>query len=577
MAKNVVTVKIDADTGDAVKEIEKVKDGVKEVSKETEVSSGSFSALGDVAETMSGGVISGFVKMYNSIKDAVRGMGFLRAAFAATGIGLIITGLASLASWMKTTEKGSETLAVASTTIDIIWKQSIDTLAGFVGITGDAEEASKSWAKTIAGMVSTVFPQLAASIYTAVAVSEEMVKVQNELIAATAKFTVENANLNGEIERQQKIIDDTTLSYGKRKDALKAQSSASVQLAENTEKQARLDLATLENNIRLAVSDSDKKELKQGLAEATASVIEAETRLAVLNLDNAQKSREIDREEVDRKRSIQQQLNDLRLESLDDEKEVESERLALAEIAGLEQLELFRASEEQKQALRDSYALIRYNREKKAQAIIDAEALAQQAIKDEAELLLQEKDEEKRRFLSAQLVAERKIADDKEISDAQKVAESKRQLAEAAFSAVQDLAVMFGEGDEKRARKAFEVNKALNIGKALISTYQAVNTIIKAEDIPNAAKPFVIAAAVGTGLVNVAKIKSTQFGSVSGGPPPSPPSFGGSGGSSSAPQLNTDALQTDNQTSIRAYVVSKDVTTASAQNQQIEQQANLVL
>jgi hypothetical protein len=629
MANNVVTIKIDADTGDAVKDIENVKESVKDVSKETEKGTASFSAFGDAADAVSGGMISGFRSAKAAIGGLSKGFKGLRGVIISTGIGALVVLLGSLAAYFSSTEEGAKKLKIATEFLSIVFgklmgfasklgefivtaftspQEAIDKLKLALEpvleffkdintiIVGQVMKGFKKLSSTIAFLASKYFEltgnqekadiamansirysEEAAIINQAQADSwndikdavgdaadaivdgfKEIIDETNDALDIASRYaaaqfatrdliqklTVDNAKLNRTIEEQQKVIDDTTKSYEERKEALLIQSEASARLAQNIAKQARAEESLLHQQIAITNTYAEREELESELADKIAQRIDAEKQINIVNLDNAQKSREIDREELDRKRTILQQINELRLEALNNETLVEAERLALAEKTGLEELELLRASEEEKQAVRDYYATIRANKEAEQQV---AGAAAQ------------------------------KVLDDKELSDAQQVADAKKQLAGAAFSAIQDLAVMFGEGDEKRARKAFEINKALNIGKALISTYQAVNTIIKAEDIPSAAKPFVIAAAVGTGLVNVAKIKSTQFGSVSGGPPPSPPSFGGSGGSSSAPQLNTDALQTDNQTSIRAYVVSKDVTTASAQNQQIEQQANLVL
>jgi len=302
------------------------------------------------------------------------------------------------------------------------------------------------------------------------------------------RLTVDNAKLNQTIEEQQKVIDDTTKSYEERKDALLIQSEASAQLAENIAIQARAEESLLRQQIAITASVEQREELETALADKIAQRIDAEKQINIVNLDNAQKSREIDREEFDRKRTILQQLNDLRLESLDDEKLVEAERLALAEKTGLEELELLRASEEEKQALRDYYATIRANKEKEA---------------------------------AAARKADKKVLDDKEIADAEALSAAKLDLAKQAFGAMQNLAIAFGDGDEKRARKAFELNKALSAGQALISTYESVNTILASKTIPPVAKPFFIAASVATGLLNVAKIKRTKFtGGGGDGPPP---------------------------------------------------------
>ena len=629
MANEVVVI-INAETGEAEKKIDKVKESVKGVSKETEKTQASFSAFGDVADSVSGGMITGFRGARASLGGLTNGFKGLRAAIISTGIGALIVLLGSLAAWFTSSEKGATALKTATAFLSAVIQsltsflaplgellvnvftepqKALDTLkdslepvleffqdinaiivgqvlkqfkqlgsvlsfltAKFFQLTGNQAKANLAMAESVrySEEVEAINRMQAESwndIKEAVGDAADfivegvsnIIEVTNKALDVASKYansqmntrnlvqrlTVDNAKLNQTIEEQQKVIDDTTKSYEERKDALLIQSEASAQLAENIAIQARAEESLLRQQIAITASVEQREELETALADKIAQRIDAEKQINIVNLDNAQKSREIDREEFDRKRTILQQLNDLRLESLDDEKLVEAERLALAEQTGLQELELLRASEEEKQALRDYYATIRANKEKEA---------------------------------AAARKADKKVLDDKELSDAKMLNDSKRKLASAAFGAIQDLAVMFGEGDEKRAKKAFELNKALSAGQALISTFQSVNTILSDKTMPTAAKPFLIAASVATGLLNVAKIKRTKFtGGGGDGPPPGPPSLGGGSGGSNVPQLNTDALQTGTQNSIRAYVVNKDVTTATAQEQQIEQQANLVL
>jgi hypothetical protein len=177
------------------------------------------------------------------------------------------------------------------------------------------------------------------------------------------KLTVDNAKLSATIDEQQKKIDDTTRSFDDRKEALRLQSEASAQLAENIALQAKAEESLLKQEIAITSGVEEREELETQLAEKIAQRIEAEKQVNIVNLENAQKTREIDREEFDRKRTILQQLTELRLEANTNEQEVEAERLRLAEENALTELDLLRATEEEKQQVRDYYAQIRSNRE----------------------------------------------------------------------------------------------------------------------------------------------------------------------------------------------------------------------
>jgi len=109
MANEVVVI-INAETGEAEKKIDKVKDSVKGVSKETEKTQASFSAFGDVADSVSGGMITGFRGARASLGGLTNGFKGLRAAIISTGIGALIVLLGSLAAWFTSSEKGATAL-----------------------------------------------------------------------------------------------------------------------------------------------------------------------------------------------------------------------------------------------------------------------------------------------------------------------------------------------------------------------------------------------------------------------------------------------------------------------------------
>lgn len=148
--------------------------------------------------------------------------------------------------------------------------------------------------------------------------------------------------------------------------------------------------------------------------------------------------------------------------------------------------------------------------------------------------------------------------------------EQKVRMAYDAFSVIQGVADLFAQGNEEDQKKAFQLNKAVNIGQAIMNTAQGVTAALSGGG--NLGKVatglnFVEAGLIGTiGALNIAKIANTQFqggGNNAGGNTPTAtaprtPSFDII---QAQPQMQLGALQ---QQPIKAYVVSGEVSTAQA-------------
>jgi hypothetical protein len=189
----------------------------------------------------------------------------------------------------------------------------------------------------------------------------------------------------------------------------------------------------------------------------------------------------------------------------------------------------------------------------------------------------------------------RKAELDAKIKIAEDYTQSINNLAETAFT----LADRFGKQDEvskeKRAKRQFQVMKALQLSMAIMDGYKAITTSLALSPVaagvaPNPAGIASLAFAITTSLANIAKIASTQYGSKSTG--------GGAGGSTSpmgggatpntggtpsfslfgqGNNMNTTSAPTDKETSltVKAVVVESDVT--STQNKVKKMQENATL
>lgn len=160
----------------------------------------------------------------------------------------------------------------------------------------------------------------------------------------------------------------------------------------------------------------------------------------------------------------------------------------------------------------------------------------------------------------------------------------KLDFAKQTLNGIAQITSAFGKNNEKTAKAAFKVQKAISIAQATISTYESANAIFASTAknpittiFPSA--PFVAAGvAVAAGLANVATIAAQQFqGSTSGGNPggANPPSFGGGGGTESQPAtFNPFASQfitnRPDQVLPRAYVLAGDVASQQEVRENVE-------
>ena len=164
----------------------------------------------------------------------------------------------------------------------------------------------------------------------------------------------------------------------------------------------------------------------------------------------------------------------------------------------------------------------------------------------------------------------------------QAVEDAKIGLAIDGVGALINLTSAFAKDNEKSQRRAFEINKKLQIAQAIMSTFQGANAIFSAAALNPAtilfpAQPFIAAGiAIVNGLANVAAISKQQFQTSSpGGGGQQTPSFGGGGGGGGTPPTlqpaNTSTLVPQNQTQV--FVTETDITNTQNQVSVIQGQA----
>lgn len=609
----------------------------------------------------------------------------LKIAFASTGIGLLVVAIASLIDYFKDTEEGSRALTVAFESVGVIINMLLDAVAGLgtkiIELFTNPIESIKGFATTLQTFVSdkisqllegfgllgealvdlfsgefssaadkakegflkigdsalalnpvtaglyqlgdTIINDVVPAVTEAVTSVNELVKSERALRDLNQELIVSNAQLTKQLETEQKVAEDTTLSYEERRNALDRVNEAQIQLAANAAEQARAEEDLIRRQLDLADSYEEREELETQLAEATANRIDRETELATKKLDADKLSRELEQEELERQQTINDAIEQLRLENIEDERQAAREALRIAEETAVKELERLKATDAEIQALRDQFAEQRRQQEQgfleEDQALIDervqqeeeaAEFLRQQSLtrqQQEIDSIRQQYEKQielagENQDLVAQLVTQReeriqeiednyrkdKVKKDREAQ--QEAINSGIDLAQKGIQAIIALNQAAAGDSEQEQKKAFERNKKLQIALATIQTAQAVTAALTAGGNPiklATGAQFVEAAIVAAqGLAQIISIKNTKFGgggSVS--PPSAPPTFSGEQALNNFNQGITSSQQSGEEVeltptnqqpqTIRAYVVATEVTSQQEANQEIENQARL--
>ena len=562
--------------------------------------------------------------------SGTKGAKALKIAFASTGIGLLVVAIVSLIDYFKDTEEGSRALTVAFESVGVIINMLIDSIASFggkiveaftnpkeailgfydtlkefvidkveqliegIGLLGSAiaavfegefgkaaDLATEGFTKIADSALAlnpltavayqlgqTIVNDVVPAVKAAVTATNNLVKSQRALRDLQQELIVENAQLTKSLEVNQKVAEDTTLAYDERAAALEKVNEANIALAANAAELAAAEELAIRNELALADAYEDREELETQLAEATATRIETETALELKKQEAAKLSRELELEELDRQRSIADTIKQLQNETIQDEEEAARKGLELAEEQTLRELDNLRATEEEKEAVREQFRILREQSE-------------------------------------AEFAAKRKELSDKESDDAKNKAQEeldlekevqlkKLELTASAFSALGALAQAFASEDEERAEKNFKIQKALSLAQATVAGTEAVlNAYNTAQKSPITtlfpAYPVIQAGLAGAfAAAQIATIARSKFK----GSNPSPSVTDAGGGQPSydpTAAINTrneelTGLQDpgaaitpggQNQQPIRAYVIATEVTSAQEANAQIDNLATL--
>ena len=368
-----------------------------------------------------------------------------------------------------------------------------------------------------------------------------------------------------EIEKQFQIVSEDSTDFheeqaNKRKEILARRKKAQHDLLianlqaraedEKDEKTKAVTLIAIEQQKFAEMLRLDKAKKKQDRMtdeENALAVFEYQQRIDKIKEDFAQK-------EIERQRKVQQTINNETNDLLKSVEQLENEFFN-------------KKTEDQKR-----------NQEIELNAIYDKYFAQIEGLKElgQSTKILEEAQQAELEEVREKY---RKIQIEKDLE----VQNAKTQMALDGLKAVMDLTTAFAKDNEKSQRRAFEINKKLQIAQALIQTYQGVNAIFAAraaspESILFPAAPFIAAGiALASGLANVQNIRKQQFQGGSAGGGVNTPNFNTGGGGAGAPDIlpvtNTSTLI--GQEPQQVFVTETDITNTQNQVAVIETQATI--
>ena len=600
------TINLNVDSKKATKGLKDLEKGIDGVNKEVQETSKSTQAMSGTLDKATGGAVSKFTAFKGAIGSVTTGFKSLRVAIISTGIGALLIAVTALGQAFTRSEEGQNKFAkilgvigsVTGNLLDLLadlgeniisvfenpkqalidfknlivenitnrFEAIIDTLGflgsafkkvfsgDFSGALEDAKKAGSSYIDSVTGVKNSI-DKASESVknFTKEIVDDAnaAAKIADQRANAEKKardLIVERAEAERKIaELREKAADKENFTAQERIEFLKEAGAISEDIANKETEVARLRLEAKQTENALTKSNKsdldEEAQLKADLINKETQRLKLQKALTAEITTTTREANKTTKESADKDVMTEEQKKDAiekiqeayRQKQKDKDAETELEKINLEEERKLAELDRLGATEEQKQEVIDFYNGLRLDNEK---AVADASV---QITKAEAD--------------------------------------AKQKALDSYAGALSSISGVIGQ--ETKA------GKALAIASSLVNTYAAISGQLKAfSGVP--VPGYAIAQAIATGVVgfaNVQKIASVKIpktsgggGGVSGSAPsggaaPAPPSFNVVGASETS--VLGDAVASQTNEPIQAYVVSNDVTTAQSLENNIVEGATL--
>jgi hypothetical protein len=471
--------------------------------------------------------VSSFMALGVAIRSSAVAQKVLNVAMKANPIGLIITAItaliAGITALIMNFEAITNWLGITDDAAETLHQENLRRTEEFIEQQGKRIDAISKERDEIEGIRKF---------------EVEMMKARGDseenIFKAVRKNRLERIKSNNEFQVQVK----------QQNDALISQFKLLQQSGDLTDEQAKEINAQIEkNNETIRAAKTESKTLLQEIKlDDVTTTREAEDEKAKIRKEAFEKRKAQIIAEMDEEARLRRDADNFL-------KEYEERKALEKELKDKELLEDI----ERERALTDEI-----------QASLDAELAVEEAKLDAAI----EADNKKKELAEAELQRERELQD------------AKLSLASDSLGAIAGLVTAFAGESEAAQKKAFEVNKAISIGQAIISTAQGIIAQLAVPQDALTGANFIKAGIVAaTGAAQIATIARTQYkGGGSTPEAPDPPTGGGANPATFNVVGNTGAnqlAQTLGQQPLQAYVVAGDVTSAQSLERNKIQQSTL--
>jgi hypothetical protein len=567
----------------------------------TDIIRDAFTYISDNAGT----VVNYFKAIFNDPVQAIKDFGNAIVDNLIERFNSFIDTLGFLADGLKNLFTGEFQAAIQS--FKDAGKESVDVLTGVNDSVDRVSEAVVAGAEAFANYVTETYNA-----------NEALVQLQNNAKLAAA----EQARLAEQYDRQAELLRQTRDDESK---SIQDRIAANTALGEVLAKQEQAELASAQAQVAAAQATFEHNKTidnQVALTQALAGVDGVRAKIAGIKSEQLVNEIALNKELNELYKVQQQSAADLAINEqkfvadsikndlerlnaqrnvLEEEKKIQLERLQLEILKYNEgtqaRLDAEIAYNEAKQQLDQNLATnaISIKEAENTRLVELGRLFFENSIGDSANRIaaLNAEYAEKEKLYANDAVMLEAIEKEKQrkiLAIEQETKDAKLGLALDALTTIGNLTAAFAKGDEKRAKRAFQIQKAISIAQATVDTYKGANAIFaSAAANPSTvlfpAQPFITAGiAIATGLANVATIASQQFQGTTTPPSETIPSLpgdnGGGGSSGSQPAtFNPFAAQfvanRPDQYLPRAYVLAGDVSSQQEVRENVEDLARI--
>ena len=607
------TIELNVDSKKATKGLKDLEKGIDGVNKEVQETSKSTQAMSGTLDKATGGAVSKFTAFKGAIGSVTTGFKSLRVAIIGTGIGALLIAVTALGQAFTRSEEGQNKFAKILGVIGSVTGNLLDLLAdlgeNIISVFENPKQALIDFKNLIVenitnrfeaiidtlGFLGSAFKKVFSGDFTGAledakkagsSYIDSVTGVKNSIDKASESVKNFTKEIVDDANAAAKIADQRANAEKKARDLIVERAEAERKIAELREKAVNKDKFTAQERIKFleeAGKVSDELAAKEvEVAKLRLEAKQTENALTKSNKDDLNEAAQLEASVIQletQRLNLQKRLSTELLTSrreeaaankaLVDEENKRNEEAAAKEEKRLTDIEKIQEAYRQKQKDKDAETeleKINLEEERKLAELerLDASELQKQEVID---------------FYNGLRLDNEKAVADASVQITKAEADAKQKALDSYAGALSSISGVIGQ--ETKA------GKALAIASSLVNTYAAISGQLKAfSGVP--VPGYAIAQAIATGVVgfaNVKKIASVKIpktsgggGGVSGSAPsggaaPAPPSFNVVGASETS--VLGDAVASQTNEPVQAYVVSNDVTTAQSMENNIVEGATI--